>query len=167
MATDDERRRVAEALRYYASSDIDGGLLPSLKDAAEVAGGTWRTLFTRLADLVEPAPKCSEAAPKCDPTERGIDSIDEWCRWNLEGSDGTEDRLFCAIMGAIDEYRNPELAAARTVRAVDRGTLLELADELDGDALWVPLVKGTYAGGYVAACGDAARRIREACGEAS
>ena len=66
MPTDDERRRVAAALRYYASSDIDGGLLPSLKDAAEVAGGTWRTLFTRLADLIEPAPKCSEATPKCD-----------------------------------------------------------------------------------------------------
>lgn len=66
MPTDDERRRVAAALRHYASSDIDGGLLPSLKDAAEVAGGTWRTLFIRLADLIEPAPKCSEAAPKCD-----------------------------------------------------------------------------------------------------
>ena len=66
MPTDDERRRVAAALRYYASSDIDGGLLPSLKDAAEVAGGTWGTLFTRLADLIEPAPKCSEATPKCD-----------------------------------------------------------------------------------------------------
>ena len=66
MPTDEERRRVAAALRYYASSDIDGGLLPSLKDAAEVAGGTWGTLFTRLADLIEPAPKCSEATPKCD-----------------------------------------------------------------------------------------------------
>ena len=62
MPTDDERRHVAEALRHYARSDIDGGLLPSLKDAAEVAGGTWRTLFTRLADLVEPAPKCDRDA---------------------------------------------------------------------------------------------------------
>ena len=63
--------------RYYASSDIDGGLLPSLKDAAEVAGGTWGTLFTRLADLIEPAPKCDRYAllaladrmammPQCD-----------------------------------------------------------------------------------------------------
>ena len=54
MVTNDDRRRVAEALRHYAHTDIDGGLLPSLKDAAEVAGGTWRTLFLRLADLVEP-----------------------------------------------------------------------------------------------------------------
>lgn len=54
MVTNDDRRRVARALRHYAHSDIDGGLLPSLKDAAEIAGGTWRTLFIRLADLIDP-----------------------------------------------------------------------------------------------------------------
>lgn len=47
----------------------------------------------------------------------------------------------------------------------DRDALLELADELSGDTLTVPAVYGTYMGGYVAACRDAARRIREALGE--
>ena len=46
----------------------------------------------------------------------------------------------------------------------DRDTLLALADELSGDTLAVPAVYGTYLGGYVAACQDVARRIREACG---
>ena len=54
MATNDEKRRVAAALKHYAYSDIGGGLLPSLKDAAEVKKGTWRTLFLRLADLIDP-----------------------------------------------------------------------------------------------------------------
>lgn len=66
MVTDDERRRVAAALKHYAYSDIGGGLLPSLKDAAEVAGGTWRTLFIRLADLIEPGPTSSDKAPTFD-----------------------------------------------------------------------------------------------------
>ena len=46
----------------------------------------------------------------------------------------------------------------------DRDALLALAGELSGDTLVVPAVYGTYAGGYVAACQDVARRIREACG---
>lgn len=47
---------------------------------------------------------------------------------------------------------------------VDREALLALADELSGDTFVVPAVYGTYAGGYVAACQDVARRIREALG---
>ena len=49
-------------------------------------------------------------------------------------------------------------------KMVDRDALLALAGELSGDTLVVPAVYGTYAGGYVAACQDVARRIREALG---
>ena len=118
-------------------------------------------------------PKRSEAAPKCDATERGIDSIYDWCFAHLEGSDGAEDALLCAIMGAIEDYRHPERAEARTARAVDRGALLELADDMDrvrgrcdfcgekDDCDWA----------HEAMCledriEEYARRIREACGEA-
>lgn len=49
-------------------------------------------------------------------------------------------------------------------KMVDRDALMELADELSGDTLAVPAVYGTYISGYVAACRDVARRIREALG---
>ena len=52
-----------------------------------------------------------------------------------------------------------------TEKPVDRDALLALAKELSGDVLVVPAVYGTYQSGYVAACQDIARRIREACGE--
>ena len=53
MPTDDERREVARRLRHEARTCIHSVLL-SPDDAL------------RLADLIEPAPKCSEATPKCD-----------------------------------------------------------------------------------------------------
>ena len=53
----------------------------------------------------------------------------------------------------------------RTEKPVDREALLALAEELSGNILVVPSVYGTYQSGYVAACQDIARRIREACGE--
>ena len=49
----------------------------------------------------------------------------------------------------------------------DREALLALAEELSGNILVVPAVYGTYQSGYVAACQDIARSIREACGEES
>ncbi len=103
--------------------------------------------LARLADLIDPdmttdttksaedttkAPTSSDTTPTssdttatcdavaCDPTERGIDSIYEWCFEHLEGADGAEDYLYCTIMRAIEDYRHPELATAYTVRAVDR-----------------------------------------------
>ena len=60
-------------------------------------------------------------------------------------------------MRAIEDYRHPELVTARTVRAVDRGALLELADELDGLGLEGWACGPVDVGGF-------ARRIREACG---
>ena len=88
-----------------------------------------------------------------DPTERGIDSIYDWCFAAIEGADGAEDELYCSIIRAIEDYRHPERVTARTARPVDRDALLALADELDAEKNFV------LVGGY-------ARRIREACGEA-
>ncbi|HIZ18466.1 MAG TPA: hypothetical protein IAA22_05105 [Candidatus Olsenella stercoravium] len=110
----------------------------------------------RLADLIEPdtnsdttksgpdttkvpnshpnsgtAEVTTSRVPKCDPTERGVDSIYDWCFERLEGADGAEDELYCSIMRAIEDYRHPERATAHTVRPVDRDALLALADEMD------------------------------------
>lgn len=112
-------------------------------------------LFTRLADLIEPdttsdttksgpdttkvpnshpnsgtAEVTTSRVPKCDPTERGVDSIYDWCFERLEGADGAEDYLYCTIMRTIEDYRHPERATAHTVRPVDRDALLALADDM-------------------------------------
>ncbi len=68
------------------------------------------------------------------------------------------DRLADLIEPATDHIGDPD-------KMVDRGALLALADEMDGDTLAVPLVYGSYQSGYIAAMRDCARRIREACGE--
>lgn len=98
----------------------------------------------------------------CDPTGRGIDSVYDWCWERLEGADEAEDELYCSIMRAIEDYRHPERVTAHTVRAVDRDSLLALADEMDA-----------YTKCDDERCGrempprvihDFARRIREALG---
>lgn len=147
MTTDEERRHVARKLRL--------GGRPSLVKLMAYLHCGGNELFGRLADLIEPT---------SDPTGRGVDSVYDWCRERLEGADGAEDELYCSIMRAIEDYRHPERVTAHTVRAVDRDSLLELADNLSGDTLAVPDVYGTYLGGYVAACQDVARRIREVLG---
>ena len=58
-----------------------------------------------------------------------------------------------------------ESPAVQKAPECDREALLALAEELSGNILVVPAVYGTYQSGYVAACQDIARRIREACGE--
>lgn len=71
MASDKERREVARRLRKQAEK-----LGPNM-DAHEFAhytadvldvdeNMTWYEMELRLVDLIEPATKCSEAAPKCD-----------------------------------------------------------------------------------------------------
>lgn len=161
MPTDAERREVARRLRGIKDTregcghdmccDLWSAIFDSdyrctdLCDECEVA------VLNSLADLIEPV----------DPTERGIDSIYDWCFAAIEGADGAEDELFCSIMRAIEDYRHPELATAYTVRAVDRDALLALADEMDKWALTCdhydrrvsPLDVTRYA-----------RRIRESCG---
>ncbi len=124
MATDDERRRVAAALRAES-----GPSLTVLMCVLGVGGGR---LFSRLADLIDPGDtshNCRDAVAS-DPTERGIDSIHEWCFERLEGADGAEDFLYCSIMSAIEEYRHPERVTARTARPVDREALRAVASGL-------------------------------------
>ena len=107
--TDEERRRVAEALRRYVKTYA----CPTWRVLCGIVLGgdklnTVRMIQTldRLADLIEPAPTGSDRGPTSDPTERGIDSIYEWCRGRLEGADGAEDELYCAIMRAIASRRD-------------------------------------------------------------
>ena len=155
MIRDDERRRVAERLRC-AAEQRQPYTQPTL---ACFIGADCVDIWTRLADLIEPSDVSQDCRDTvaCDPTERGVDSIYEWCRERLEGAGGAEDELCCSIMRAVDEYRHPELVTARTVRAVDRDALLALADEMDDCGLDGWACGPVDVGGF-------ARRIREACG---
>lgn len=187
MGTDDERRRVAAALREYASFDCeDEGEEECLVDCADWGervlnllgcGDTEGECYAALADLIDPDSHPNSGTeevqtsqvPKFDPTERGIDSIYEWCFEHIEGADGAEDELFCSIMRAIEDYRHPELATAYTVRAVDREALLALADDMDRDG---KIQRGRQKVGerwFIDGLDvrEYARRIREACGEES
>lgn len=165
MVTDDERREVAGRLRAYGK---------------EFGDATWRELcnvvlydedrypstvrklrlIDRLADLIDPGDTSQgrRDTVACDPTERGVDSIRDWCRERLGGADGAKAHMLCSVMSAIDEWHHLERATARTARPVDRGALLGLADEMDEKARSSGyfLVSPTLV--------ECARRIREACG---
>ena len=134
MATDDERREVAARLRslaggYVTIGEVEEALGVCISPPAVDLERDARNL-SRLADLIEPAPTSSDRGQTSDPTERGIDSIYEWCRERIEGADGAEDFLYCSIMSAIEEYRNPERVTARTARPVDREALRSVASGL-------------------------------------
>lgn len=141
MASDSERREVAENLRYLA--DYPGAPVRYAEQFRDELSAVvlpdefthdYSELIQRLADLIEPsrdatathtdAPATCDVSQSCRgdayPTERGIDSIYEWCHGRLEGADGAEDYLYCTIMSAIEEYRHPERVTARTARPVDR-----------------------------------------------
>ena len=179
MASDSERREVAENLRYLA--DYPGAPVRYAEQFRDELSAVvlpdgfthdYSELIQRLADLTEPSRDATathtDASATCDvsqscrgdayPTERGIDSIYDWCFERLEGADGAEDELFCSIMRAIEDYRHPERATAHTVRAVDREALLALAEECDEMR-----DNGCSIGSYEVY--RIARRIREACGE--
>lgn len=54
METSDERREVAEALRYISRDELgSGGLLSTWKRVLGV-NGTWRDVMSRLANLIDP-----------------------------------------------------------------------------------------------------------------
>lgn len=159
--TDDERREVAERLRETKAECEERGY-PWMCDDLILALGydhdyeAGDEIFDRLADLIEPT---------SDPTGRGIDSIYQWCFERLEGADGAEDELFCSIMRAIEDYRHPERATAHTVRAVDRDTLLELAEDVTEAAAMATAVDASKSAEMLAELLlDIARSIREACG---
>ena len=112
MATDDERRRVAAALREYASFDCeDEGEEECLVDCADWGervlnllgcGDTEGECYAALADLIEPS----------------------------------EPKIKCVAEVKVDGERLEELAHDTVVEvtSIDRDALLELADGLDKDA---------------------------------
>ena len=117
----------------------------------------------RLADLIDPSEdQFREVVKAVDPTDRGLDSICEWCRSRLEGAGRDEEHMLCAIMAAIEDYRHPERMTAKTVRACDREALLRLAREMRFKA---EESKAYFAGVYPGEIIEYADRISEACGE--
>ena len=58
MGTDDERRRVAAALRAYDGKGVDadtiGEVTAIIIGAGDADGWSWREIYARLADLIEP-----------------------------------------------------------------------------------------------------------------
>lgn len=134
MATDDERRRVAAAFRRFREETTNRGFA-SLFDVFDACGLTYYdgvVLYDRLADLIDPGDTSQSRRDNvaCDPTERGIDSIYDWCFERIEGADGAEDYMLCCIMSAIEEYRHPERVTATTARPVDRAALRSVASGL-------------------------------------
>ena len=180
MATDDERRRVAERLREFTKDNqwplTVGGNSSTIRHAiSDIVFGDKKyhsgvDLLDRLADLIEPAPTSSDRGPTSDPTERGVDSIYDWCFEHLEGADGPEDELYCSIMSAIEEYRHTERITARTARPVDRRALLRLAEEMEAGPRRERCPVAPDCSECAGHCSERlseyyARRIREACGE--
>ena len=67
----DERREVARRLREYDNEEAREQLVDCADWGERVlnmldCGDTEGECYAALADLIEPATKCSEAAPKCD-----------------------------------------------------------------------------------------------------
>lgn len=62
MATNEERRAVATALRVYggkgADADTNGEVMAIIIGAGGFEGWSWREVFARLADLIEPPTQC-------------------------------------------------------------------------------------------------------------
>ena len=60
--TDDERRSIAAALRAYdgKGADVDtiGEVMAIIIGAGDFEGWSWREVFARLADLIEPPTQC-------------------------------------------------------------------------------------------------------------
>lgn len=177
MATDEERRRVAAELREYASFDCeDEGEEECLVDCADWGervlnllgcGDTEGECYAALADLIEPDTTTDTTKGiEFDAFSHGIDSIYEWCFEHLEGADGAEDELFCAIMSAIEDYWHPERASRRTARPVDREALLALADEMERKAQEY-VERFDENSSTASALNGYASRIRVACGEVS
>lgn len=171
MVTDDERRAVAERLRGLKRNGHNVTQLnhgPTWSIAWCVLGNEledcvpqdwFERMCARLADLIEP---CDMSQSCRDTVACGIDSIYDWCFAAIEGADGPEDKLFCAIMSAIEDYRHPERVTARTVRPVDRESLLALADCVRKMGEGYDKVSSFALGTTFRAIAD---RIREACGE--
>ena len=184
MVTDDERREVAERLRELGkvvyNPDNSYELMADALGVDDFEGTD--ELFNRLADLIEPSYKpdakyeawynsLSHYGDKRGGPATIRELIEEvvWAALTVDlGPNGNTDPSTGIDEG--DVYTNNlfaewEREALRLSGGIDRDALLALAEELSGNILVVPAVYGTYQSGYVAACQDIARRIREACGE--
>lgn len=138
--TDDERRRVAAALREYASFDCeDEGEEECLVDCADWGervlnllgcGDTEGECYAALADLIEPS----------KPKAR------------------------CVAEVKVDGEQLEKLVhdAAVELTGIDRDALMELADELEEDACWEVQTPGDTSGAW--RLKDVCDRIREALG---
>ena len=75
MATDDERRRVAAALRAYdgkgADADTIGEVTAIIIGAGDADGWSWREIYARLADLIDP--DCEDGRYEGVHTARPVD----------------------------------------------------------------------------------------------
>lgn len=167
----DERREVARRLRELPDDSTYPDLIGAIADhdgwyaAADAAD--------RLADLIDPPYPDAMASYKgwraevydpdgvlVSPSNVAADLV----RAHADGKVPSEPKARCVAEVKVDGERLERLAhdAAVELTGIDRDALLALADELSGDTLDVPAVYGTCVGGYVAACRDVARRIREA-----
>ena len=162
--TDEERREVAERLRgdpcdtlipYRTGIHFGMGCHEAANrfwdmcERIKSAGDYDIAHSTRsvLADLIDP--DCEEGRYSVARTVRPVD----------------RDALL-ALADKVVADTEEDVRSEDLVPAWQAGeALLALADELSGNILVVPAVYGTYQSGYVAACQDIARRIREACGE--
>ena len=136
MATDDERRRAAASLRKIRSGWASGTCYYAIINVLGYPDTSREDGGHALYSLLADLIEPSEPKVKCVAEVK---------------TDG--EQLEKLVHEAVVEYAG-----------VDREALLALAEELSGNILVVPAVYGTYQSGYVAACQDIARRIREALG---
>ena len=130
MATDDERRRVAESLRWLAESDLPPwvgytyeavmGYAPKVAEGSGYRESSYKEYVTRLADLIEPGE-------------------DVRCVAEVKVNGEKLERL---VHDAVVEYSG-----------VDREALLALAEEMDAEKNFV--LVGGYARRIREACGEA------------
>lgn len=177
MVTDDERRRVAAALREYASFDCeDEGEEECLVDCADWGervlnllgcGDTEGECYAALADLIEPS--CDRERLLAIATVMAADSV----RSAKQGSSVSPVYILHAardIAEACGEtfgsIRNRDLTEWGTSivpkeLVVDRDALLALADEME------QVADGNRMTGMmgIGRARSWAERIREACGE--
>ena len=192
MATEEERRAAAERLR----AEIGWGMSwPGTQRLGVILGveGMYETgwegrFLGRLADLINPGCDASathtdaSATPDMsqicrdvvalDETEREIGAICRWCVRRLQDAGEAEERMLCAILSAVEDYLHPERAVARTARPVDREALMSMAGEMERMPQCDTCPKADQCCVTHDTCLDElldhyARRIREACGEAS
>ena len=153
--TDDERRRVAAALRAYdgkgADADTIGEVTAIIIGAGDADGWSWREIYARLADLIDP--DCEDGRYEGVHTARPVDrGARGWTSFNerlpepgapvlCKGKNGAYyvgkpvtfggERTAKVWVPHGNEYRSP--AAWRPIEppSCDREALLALADECD------------------------------------